>query len=211
MRTHVVLLPVKPPARGKSRLAEVGDDVRRRLAEAFALDTATACLATPSVGAVLAVTDDADFSRRLADLGCVAIPDGVTDDLNASLVLAAAEAARRWPGLVPVALLGDLPALAPDDLDTALTRADPGLVSYVADADGTGTTLFTAPLPRFRPRFGPGSRRLHDELGARPIEGELITLRRDVDDLADLAGAAALGLGRRTAAVAAAESLIPQS
>ncbi|MFT4265452.1 MAG: 2-phospho-L-lactate guanylyltransferase, partial [Nocardioides sp.] len=97
--THVVILPVKPPARGKSRLVGVSETVRRRLAESFALDTAAACLATPVVGAVLAVTDDADFSRELIALGCAAIPDGVSDDLNGSLVQAAREAARRWPAL----------------------------------------------------------------------------------------------------------------
>ena len=42
--TYVVLLPVKPPARGKSRL-EVDPARRRDLAAAFALDTARACLA----------------------------------------------------------------------------------------------------------------------------------------------------------------------
>ena len=42
--SFVVLLPVKPPARGKSRL-EVDPERRRALAAAFALDTARACLA----------------------------------------------------------------------------------------------------------------------------------------------------------------------
>ncbi|UDY22691.1 2-phospho-L-lactate guanylyltransferase [Nocardioides sp. Kera G14] len=205
MPSHVVLLPVKPPARGKSRLVGVSDAVRRSLAEAFALDTAAACLAAPSVGAVLAVTDDADFSRQLIALGCAAIPDGVSDDLNGSLVQAAAEAARRWPDLIPAALCGDLPALSPTDLDAALTMAIPlveqGIPAYVADAVGLGTTLFTAPRERFAPRFGLNSRMLHDEIGAVPIEGELATLRRDVDDLDDLEAAAQLGLGIRTSAV----------
>src|SRR3954451_15593303 len=62
--SYVVLLPVKPPARGKSRLE--GDPVRRRaLAAAFALDTARACLSAESVGAVLAITDDARFAAEL--------------------------------------------------------------------------------------------------------------------------------------------------
>ena len=45
-----VILPVKPPSRGKSRLVGIDDDRRAALARAFALDTAEACLATPSVG-----------------------------------------------------------------------------------------------------------------------------------------------------------------
>jgi 2-phospho-L-lactate guanylyltransferase len=206
MSSHVVLLPVKPPARGKSRLtvfSGLTDVVRRRLAEAFALDTASACLAASSVGAVLVVTDDADFSRELTSIGCVAIPDGVADDLNGTLVQAAAEAARRWPELVPVALTGDLPALRPEDLDAALSSVPAGQPAYVSDAEGVGTTLYTAELGEFAPRFGDGSRAAHDEAGAQPVAGELATLRRDVDALDDLRAAIALGLGPRTAAVVA--------
>ncbi|GAB7004505.1 2-phospho-L-lactate guanylyltransferase [Nocardioides sp. AN3] len=201
--THAILLPVKPPARGKSRLADVADPVRRRLAEAFALDTAAACLAATCVGAVLVVTDDAGFSHELTALGCVAIPDGVSDDLNGTLVQAAAEAARRWPELTPVALTGDLPALRPDDLDAALASVPGGSPAYVADADGIGTTLYTAGAAQFTPRFGSGSRAAHQEAGAIPVEGDLATLRRDVDALDDLRQAIALGVGPRTAAVVA--------
>src|SRR5690242_5961812 len=74
---YVVLLPVKPPARGKSRL-EVDPARRRALAAAFALDTARACLAATRVTAVLAVTDDAPFAADLRAAGCDTIPDGVT-------------------------------------------------------------------------------------------------------------------------------------
>lgn len=203
MPRYVVLLPVKPPARGKSRLASLPDPVRRRLAEAFALDTAAACLAAETVGAVLAVTDDAGFSTELTAIGCVAIPDGVADDLNGTLVQAAAEATRRWPGLVPVALTGDLPALRPGDLDAALTSVPAGRPAYVSDADGVGTTLYTAAVEDFAPRFGDGSRGAHDEAGAWPVPGPLATLRRDVDAVDDLRAAAMLGLGPRTATVVA--------
>lgn len=198
---YAVLLPVKPPAYGKSRLVGLPDPQRRRLAEAFALDTAAACLGAAHVGAVLAVTDDALFSARLVELGCSAIPDGVTGDLNGTLRQGAAEACRRWPEMTPVALCGDLPALRPDDLDAALSVA--AGTSYVADAAGTGTTLFTAAYDDFAPRFGPGSRRLHDLMGATPIAGELASLRHDVDDVGDLVEARRLGLGPRTAAVVA--------
>jgi 2-phospho-L-lactate guanylyltransferase len=207
--THVVLLPIKPPSRGKSRLASVGDDVRRRLAEAFALDTAAACLATPSVAAVLVVTDDAEFSRCMVEIGCAAIPDGASGDLNGSLVHAAEEASRRWPDLIPVALCGDLPALASSDLETALRSAPRGRASFVADAEGVGTTLFTAPLSDFRPSFGTSSRERHTAAGAVALPGDLFTLRRDVDEITDLAEAAALGLGERTAAVVSGASLLP--
>ena len=197
---YAALVPVKPPAHGKSRLVGTSDDRRRELAAAFALDTVTACLAADRIGAVLAITDDATFSRRLADLGCASIPDAVTGDLNATLRQAAAEALRRWPDLAPVAVCADLPALRAPDLDTALGRAAADAPSFVADAAGVGTTLYTAPHTLFDPRFGPASRLAHLDTGAEEIGGALPSLRRDVDDLDDLREALALGVGPHTAA-----------
>jgi 2-phospho-L-lactate guanylyltransferase len=198
--SYAVLLPVKPPGRGKTRLGELPRDL---LAAAFAMDTATACLATSSVAQVLVVTDDASFASSLSELGCAAIPDGVSGDLNASLSLAAMEAVRRWPGLVPVALCADLPALTPADLDAALARR-PGRPRFVADATGEGTTLYSAPLEEFAPQFGFRSASRHETGGAWPVEGDLPSLRRDVDDAADLRAAVELGVGARTAEAVAA-------
>jgi 2-phospho-L-lactate guanylyltransferase len=198
---YVVVVPVKPPAVGKSRLAGIPDDRRRALAAAFALDTVTACLATPGVAAVMAVTDDAHFARQLADAGCAVVPDGHSGDLNASLRLAASEAVRRWPTLHPVAVCADLPALDPVDLAAALDQVTGSEQHFVADARGTGTTMYAAPLAGFDPRFGPGSRAAHLEAGAVEIRGALRTLRQDVDDEDDLERAGALGLGPHTASV----------
>jgi 2-phospho-L-lactate guanylyltransferase len=196
---YVVLLPVKPPGRGKSRL---GDLPRDELATAFAMDTATACLAAPSVQQVLVVTDDARFAAALSALGCAAIPDGVSGDLNGSLVLAAREAARRWPGLVPVAMCADLPCVTAADLEAALAEG-PGRHRFVADASGDGTTLYTAPHAAFVPEFGFRSAALHREGGAQLVAEQLPRLRRDVDDAADLADAIGIGVGAHTAVVVA--------
>jgi 2-phospho-L-lactate guanylyltransferase len=196
-RQFVVLVPVKPPAVGKSRLSELGDDGRRELAAAFALDSVEACRAASLVGEVLGITDDAGFAAELAAIGCASIPDGTSGDLNGTLRLAAAEAERRWPDLVPAVLLGDVPALTPDELDTALGSVADDEAAYVVDADGSGTTLYTAPYSRFDPQFGPGSAAAHSTQ-ARAIAGDLAGLRRDVDDLADLREAWALGVGART-------------
>ena len=64
MQKYVALVPVKPPALGKSRLVGLTDDVRRALAAAFALDTVAACVAAESVAQVLVATDDAAFAAR---------------------------------------------------------------------------------------------------------------------------------------------------
>jgi 2-phospho-L-lactate guanylyltransferase len=203
MQRYVALVPVKPPALGKSRLVGVAGQARSGLAAAFALDTVAACVAARAVSEVLVATDDAAFSVELARLGATAIPDGVAMDLNGTLRQSAAEARRRWPDLVPVALTADLPALRPEDLDTALDGLEPGEAAYVADAAGVGTTLYTAAHGEFAPRFGPGSARAHEEAGARRVGAALPRLRRDVDDLADLDAALELGVGPRTAERAA--------
>jgi 2-phospho-L-lactate/phosphoenolpyruvate guanylyltransferase len=203
MQKYVALVPVKPPALGKSRLVGLTDDTRRALAAAFALDTVAACVSSSAIAEVLVATDDASFSVELAALGAVTIPDGVGMDLNGTLRQSAAEARRRWPELVPVALTGDLPAVRAEDLDEALGSVAPGEPAYVADADGLGTTLYTAAYDAFDPRFGPGSALAHDATGARAIRAPLPRLRRDVDDLHDLADALALGVGPRTAERAA--------
>jgi 2-phospho-L-lactate/phosphoenolpyruvate guanylyltransferase len=199
VQQYVVVVPVKPPAFGKSRLVGLDDAVRRDLAEAFALDTAAACLAAGRVAEVLVVTDDARLATRLAALGCTCVPDGDSRGLNPALRQAVAEAGRRWPGLLPAAVLADLPALRPADLDAALTAAAPGGAWFVADADGTGTTLYTSPTGEFDPAFGADSAHAHRVGGALELPGELASLRRDVDDLDDLHAAAALGLGPETA------------
>lgn len=201
----VVLVPVKPPAVGKSRLAGLPDEHRRRLAAAFALDTVAAALSTPAVARVLVVTDDHRFAGQLSAAGCAVVPDGAGEDLNASLVQTAAEAQRRWPALVPVVLCADLPALRPEDLQAALTQAAretaAGHSCFVADRAGVGTTMYAAGHSHFAPRFGAGSRAAHLAGGAREIAGELISLRSDVDDPGDLGHALVLGVGPRTAEV----------
>lgn len=198
--TYAVVVPVKPPARGKSRLVGIADGAREELAAAFALDTVTACLAAGRVGAVLVATDDARFSAALAATGAPCIPDGDSSDLNATLRQTAAEARRRWPAMRPVALCADLPALDPADLDAALGSPvlAGGAAGFVADAAGVGTTLYSASWEAFDPRYGEGSRLAHLDAGAVEVTGPLTTLRRDVDDLPDLQAAAALGVGGHT-------------
>lgn len=197
---YAVLVPVKPPAVGKSRLAGLdGGAARRRLAESFAQDTVLACLRASTVQEVLVVTDDAQFSYVLSALGCTAIPDGVSGDLNGTLRQAAAEAQRRWSDLLPVAICADLPALRADDLDEVLGSLDTTGPSFVPDAAGVGTTLYVAGHDEFDPHFGPGSRAAHLASGARELRNAPASVRRDVDDPADLAEAVTLGVGPSTA------------
>jgi 2-phospho-L-lactate/phosphoenolpyruvate guanylyltransferase len=199
-----VVVPVKPPAVAKSRLAPLGDDARRELSGAFAADTVSALTACPLVSTVLVVTDDAVLARDLEALRVHVIPDGVSDDLNGNLELAAAELSRRHPGLSIAAVFADLPALRPEELEEALLAAPADAMAFVADASGLGTTTVIAPtLELFQPRFGPGSRRAHLDAGAYEITAPVPGLRRDVDTPAELAEALRLGVGPRTSFVAA--------
>lgn len=201
--TTAVLVPVKRATRAKSRLAPLGDEARRRLAAAFAADTVTAVLACPGVARVLVVTDDHELADDLGRLGAEVIPDGA-DDLNGTLVQAAAEVHRRDPALRLAAVCADLPALRPEDLAAALAVAPADRVSFVADAARTGTTVLLAPgLEEFHPAFGPGSREAHLDQGALELDvPDAPGLHRDVDDPTDLADALALGAGARTSATA---------
>lgn len=198
--SFAVLLPVKSPGSGKSRLSALPDADRRRLAAAFAADAVSVCTTTPGVALVVVISDDDGFAGSLAGDGVVACPDPGAG-LNAALRHGAAVAIDLAPGLRPVALLADVPALTSADLaaalDHALLAAGP---CFVEDADGTGTTLYTAAYDAFDPRFGVGSAAAHRAAGAAPIDGPLLTLRRDVDDLAALAAAVSLGVGPATSA-----------
>jgi 2-phospho-L-lactate guanylyltransferase len=187
-----IVLPVKRLVAAKTRLrGTLPDGVHEGLVLAMTLDTVGAVLRCPAVGEALVVTDDPVVARAVRELGASAVPD--RSDLNAAVRHGATLTATDV-----AALTADLPALRPDELAAALQAAE-GRRSFVADADGTGTTLLAAragvPLD---PRFGPGSAAAHAASGAVPLGGDWPTLRRDVDTADDLAAAMDLGLGAHT-------------
>ena len=198
-RAWGTVVPVKPLRSAKSRLATLGDPVRRDLVAAFLHDTLTAVLDARSVGSVVVVTDDVVLAESAATLGAQPIPDGHTD-LNASLVQGAAELLRRTPGVGVLASCADLPALTGPDLDAWLAVAGASPTAFVADAAGVGTTMLRAvAVAGFTPAFGAGSRAAHTRLGMRDLsEGAAPGLRHDVDTPQDLAALAGSALGERT-------------
>jgi len=222
-----VLLPVKVLARAKSRLAQLAGERRHELALALASDTVSAVIACPLVARVIVVTSDPVAAAELSLLGAHVIPDplpgadradaaqgsrdGSQQPLNAALAHGAAIAARRWPGTGLAALTADLPALRPAELAVALRAAAdlaaPGLAApaFVPDAAGLGTTLYAAgPGREFTPMYGGASRARHAAGGAIELALDGIAgLRQDVDTPDDLRAAVALGVGPRTAEVAA--------
>lgn len=197
-----VVVPVKPASVGKTRLNDAGAD-RIALARAVALDTIAAAAAATRVDEVVVVTDDRGLTGACGALpGVRVIGEGEAAGLDAAIATG-----MRAAGPGPrAALLGDLPALRPADLDAALVAAESVERGLVRDAEGTGSTLVTArPGAVWLSAFGEDSAQRHLLLGCVDLavpRGS--TLRRDVDTVEQLAEASALGLGPRTAAVLAA-------
>ncbi|GGJ90841.1 hypothetical protein GCM10010123_20840 [Pilimelia anulata] len=194
MRTEwTVWIPVKARAAAKSRLA-LPPQRRAALAEAMLRDVLAAVAA---VARPVLLTGDPYWRRLGAPVRPT--PPGLT-----AAVAHAVPAAG--PGPVAV-LVGDLPALRPAELAAALAAAAGHPRALVADAAGTGTTLLAAAAAAaLRPAFGAGSRARHGRGGAADLTAAVDApgLRRDVDTLADLAAARALGVGPHTARLLAA-------
>ena len=203
--TWSLVIPVKVLARAKSRLTGLAGPARSALALAMAADTVSAAAACPAVGAVVVVTDDEEAASVLSGLHAVIVPDEPAAGLNPALAHGAAAAAARWPASGVAALAADLPALRPEELDRGLRAAAQWPEAFVADAAGTGTTLYAArPGTAFRPRFGAGSAGRYRRGGAVEVMlADVPSLRSDVDTPDDLRQAASLGLGPRTAVLAA--------
>ena len=197
-----MVVPAKRLAVAKTRLrpASVGlPAAHDRLVLALLADTVAAAVACPLVSDVVVVTDDDAAADLVRSLGARTVPDAPDRGLNPALEHGAATARTS----AVAALSSDLPALRPAELAAALTAASEADTArcFVADAQGTGTTLLTADGVPLRPRFGAGSAAAHAADGARQLTGDWPGLARDVDTEEDLAAAAALGVGTWTAAV----------
>jgi len=198
-----VVIPVKLLALAKSRLSGLADTDREAIALAMAADTVSAAMACAAVADVIVVSDDPSVRTEAEAAGAEVIADLPGAGLNEALAAGAGHAAARWSGRGLAALTADLPALSAGELQAALTAASAVTQAFVADATGSGTTLYTAkPGAPFRPLFGPQSRIRHRQAGVTELDLPSIPgLKRDVDTLADLREAEQIGLGARTLSV----------
>lgn len=200
MRSYLdLVVPVKRLDRAKSRLVGaadggIGDRVAHEdLVVALALDTITAAANTDGVRDVVVVTSDPMLTAVLRTEGIRCVPEA-EPGLNEAYRHGATVLGRHVG-----ALQADLPALRSAELAAAIAAAD-GKRAFVPDRQGTGTTLLIgAPDEPLDPRFGVGSAGAHRSSGAIELIGDWPSLRCDVDTEADLAIAAELGLGPRTA------------
>ncbi|KND34849.1 2-phospho-L-lactate guanylyltransferase [Streptomyces anulatus] len=202
-----LVVPLKPLARAKSRLARAaGEDARPRLALAFAQDTVAAALACSRVRDVVVVTDDAVAAAALSALGARIVPDAPGAGLNAALAHGARSVRALRPAAAVAALNADLPALRTGELARVLDFASAFPNAFLRDAAGIGTTFLAAASgAEFRPAFGGPSGARHLASGAVEIAlSGVDSVRRDVDTGEDLRVALALGVGSHTARIAAA-------
>lgn len=193
-----VIIPVKTTQAAKTRLELPGTD-RPQLALAIALDTIAAAARAEAAGEVLVVTSDADVQAGVDQI------DGASwiSDPGMGLNGAARAGLERATHDARVAMLGDLPALRPTDLDRALLAASSEERSFVPDVEETGTVFVAWRNPAtFEPHFGSGSAVKHADAGHAllPVPATS-TLRRDVDTVEQLDAAYELGVGPRTAAL----------
>lgn len=190
-----IVIPVKGGDGAKSRL--VGDAASRaEFAAAIAHDTIEAARASTAVGELIvvgAVPSTLSGVRVMDDPGA-----GLLGAIGAGLAVID-------PSSPSAVLLGDLPALQPEELTRALEAAAGYARAFVPDAEGTGTTLIVARAGvSHGPRFGPASAARHRDVGYVELElPRLDGLRRDVDTREQLDAAASLILGARTRALVA--------
>lgn len=195
-----VIVPVKRLAEAKSRL--VVGPLRPSLALAFAVDTISAVLRSPTVNEVTVVTNDPAVEEALNNARVNYVRDA-GGGLNCAIQAAVD---RRLSGVAQEStaiFTADLPAIKPDEVTSILRAALAHPRSFVADLNGTGTTGFfmNAGQPTWT-AFGAGSRMKHRALGACELRVEKYSgLVRDVDTVEDLDAAVRLGVGPVTARI----------
>lgn len=197
-----VLVPVRALPSAKSRLSStVAAALFEPLVRGIRADTLAAVRAAAPVARTVVVCDVPGEGVDLVQ---------TSPGLNGALRDGAALARRRWPRDGVAALVGDLPALRPQELADALDDAARYPCAFVPDRDGTGTTLLTArPGADLDPRFGAASAARHQAIAVELAAGP--GLRHDVDTADDLVAAAEVGLGVHTAALYDGAGLVPRS
>ena len=195
------IVPMKPLAQAKARLAEVlSPDERRELSLAMLADVVRAASV---LDAVWVLNSDEAAAAVASKEGAEARPDPAPGaGLNASLDAASAEAAAAGARGVLI-LSADCPAARPEDVK-AMCVGD-GVV-MAPDRYGTGTNaLWRSPPAVIQAAFGGNSRRSHTALAhVHRVPFAVLPFPRlalDVDRPHDLIDVWTLGPGEATRAV----------
>lgn len=198
MATVTVIVPLRSPGRGKTRLADaLGPEHRAALAGAMFADVIAALQAAP-VERILVAAGGPEAAAAASALGVDAHIDPPTvSSLDAAIAAAAARLDRGTELLVVAA---DLPRLTATDVGTLLA-ADAEVVVSPTHGGGTGG-LLRRPADRITTAYGTASARRHQDLartaGASFASVPTTGFRADVDTSTDLAALRGGPLGPAT-------------
>lgn len=187
-----VLIPVKPLAQAKTRLAGVLSPGERQALVRHMLDDVLAALAAaPGIAGIALVTADPAVARIGAEHGLRVLPESASG-LNAALHDAIATLAGEGVGTLLV-LPADVPLFDTATLEQlrAAQRAAPALTLVAASADGGTNALLLSPPDLLAPAFGVGSCagycRAAAALGVAPVVLDAPQAALDIDRPEDLA------------------------
>ena len=150
------VLPTKPLATGKSRLApHLGESDRKALSFAMFHDVLENLCRAQHVDAIAVVTADRTLLDLATRMRSIAIDEGSPRGLNAAAALGTAHAIERGATSVLI-VLSDLPLLTADEIDAFCANLPPGPhVRLARSHEGLGTNaLLRTPPAVISTRFG---------------------------------------------------------
>lgn len=187
------LVPAKRLREAKSRLGR--DD----LTLPFLADVIHAIAGSTLVTQVTVISSDPAIISHVTTLGATTIPDNDSGGLKEAINSGLQWCDNQQLSHVLV-VLGDLPCLTSAQIDQFLTAGCHHEASFLADAEGTGSTMWmrtTQSAPS--PKFGIRSRAAHRESGVYEVNGDcFVGARRDVDTAVNLWDALRIGVGTAT-------------
>jgi 2-phospho-L-lactate guanylyltransferase len=186
-----IVIPVKSFHGAKRRLGAVlGLSERAGLARVMLDDVLAAAVAVVGPGQVVVVSGDDEVADHIRSVGVRIIDDEGAKGTNAA-VKAGFDATRRCGSGAVVALLGDIPGVAPADVVTLFAAAFRSCVALApALQDGGTNALALDRIGRIAPCFGPDSFSRHvdaaNAAGIRPVVVWNRRLGLDLDEPAQL-------------------------
>jgi 2-phospho-L-lactate guanylyltransferase len=189
--SHVwALVPVKPLAQAKSRLAPLLSQCERAaLARCMMRDVLAALRSTQAFAGIALLTADRTIAAETAEFACRVLTDDTRQDLSVNLDVAAGRLAAKGAETV-VIVPADLPCLSGEDVSALLGAHAHGVTVVPAAMDGGTNGLAMTPPDAGQCHFGPDSARRH--LAAARLRGFAAALlplpgfARDMDTVDDV-------------------------
>jgi 2-phospho-L-lactate guanylyltransferase len=185
------LVPAKPFAMAKSRLAEaLPGEARRTLARDLLARTLGVLRVTEGLSGVAVVTRDPEVEAVALEHGAVPLPETSTQ-LDA-IIDGGLDALSARGAASALVIVADLPALAPDDVARMIELGERSPLVLAPDEREEGTNaLLVTPPDRMRTCFGRrGSFRAHSEraaaMGLPAAVFHAASLAFDLDTVEDL-------------------------